>query len=458
MAQSIDQYIHSVKGLSQQGKFKECSEYVSKSHNLLFKNAGNLKSVLEKLDSQHHSIGFLKVLTIVYGGNAGVKNFEVFFKQVKDFILECNGAQVRFAADSLAELCHLLTKALISKKLPFKGIFLLRKAIDKIQVKLTQLTSIHTDLCLLCLVAKSMQPALKYLDADIDDVNTENGKYDSKCFLLYYYYGGMIYTALKQFDRALYFYESAITTPSHAVSHIVIEAYKKYILVSLIHHGKLCQLPKYTSQVVTRQIQPHCIQYHQLANSFQNNNPEALNTTAKRNAELYKKEKNMGLVNQCIASIYRKNIQNLTKTFKTLSLSDMANRVKLPGPKEAERCILNMIDDEEIFAVINKKDGMVKFLDGVKKFDSVSVIKEFDEEMKQCKALDSKLKIMTTELSSMQNKVDTSAASSSFVHRGMRGFQMMLGHRPHDEEDDSDDGRSGPFKQGKRPGKKIDKL
>lgn len=49
----------------------------------------------------------------------------------------------------------------------------------------------------------------------------------------------MIYTALKNYDRALYFYEVAITTPSMAVSHIMLEAYKKYIMVSLILHGKV---------------------------------------------------------------------------------------------------------------------------------------------------------------------------------------------------------------------------
>jgi len=39
------------------------------------------------------------------------------------------------------------------------------------------------------------------------DICKENGAYDAKQFLCYYYYGGMIYTGLKNFERALYFYE-----------------------------------------------------------------------------------------------------------------------------------------------------------------------------------------------------------------------------------------------------------
>lgn len=55
------------------------------------------------------------------------------------------------------------------------------------------------------------------------------------------------------------------------------------------------------------------------------------------------RESNMGLVKQVLASLYKKNIQRLTKTFLTLSLSDVASRVQLSGPSDAEKYILNMV-------------------------------------------------------------------------------------------------------------------
>lgn len=67
----------------------------------------------------------------------------------------------------------------------------------------------------------------------------QDGNHDAKYFLLYYYYGGMIYTAMKNYERALYFFEVAVSTPALAMSHIMLESYKKYILVSLILHGKV---------------------------------------------------------------------------------------------------------------------------------------------------------------------------------------------------------------------------
>lgn len=59
----------------------------------------------------------------------------------------------------------------------------------------------------LCLLAKCFKPAVPYLELDMMDICKENGAYDAKHFLCYYYYGGMIYTGLKNFERALYFYE-----------------------------------------------------------------------------------------------------------------------------------------------------------------------------------------------------------------------------------------------------------
>ena len=71
-------------------------------------------------------------------------------------------------------------------------------AIDKIQLFPSQLTSIHSDLAQVCLLAKNLKPALKYLDVDTTDIAKEGTSgFDSKSFLTYYYYGGMIYAGLK---------------------------------------------------------------------------------------------------------------------------------------------------------------------------------------------------------------------------------------------------------------------
>lgn len=219
-------------------------------------------------------------------------------------------------------------------------------AIEKIQLTETQLTPIHADLCQLCLCSKFFKPALKFLVIDITSIAASEEQQDAttKYFLLYYYYGGMIYTALKDYDRALYFFEVAISTPASAMSHIMLEAYKKYILVSLILRGKQVTIPKYSSQVITRFIKPLSQHYHELCNVYINNqSPDAVRAVITKHQETFVRDNNFGLVKQVLATLYKKKIQRLTKTFLTLSLSDVASRASLSGPSEAEKYVLNMV-------------------------------------------------------------------------------------------------------------------
>nr|XP_035929709.1 COP9 signalosome complex subunit 3 isoform X2 [Halichoerus grypus] len=341
MASALEQFVNSVRQLSAQGQMTQLCELINKSGELLAKNLSHLDTVLGALDVQEHSLGVLAVLFVKFS-MPSVPDFETLFSQVQLFISTCNGEHIRYATDTFAGLCHQLTNALVERKQPLRGIGILKQAIDKMQMNTNQLTSIHADLCQLCLLAKCFKPALPYLDVDMMDICKENGAYDAKHFLCYYYYGGMIYTGLKNFERALYFYEQAITTPAMAVSHIMLESYKKYILVSLILLGKVQQLPKYTSQIVGRFIKPLSNAYHELAQVYSTNNPSELRNLVNKHSETFTRDNNMGLVKQCLSSLYKKNIQRLTKTFLTLSLQDMASRVQLSGPQEAEKYVLHM--------------------------------------------------------------------------------------------------------------------
>ncbi|XP_067912587.1 COP9 signalosome complex subunit 3 isoform X2 [Heterodontus francisci] len=368
MASALEQFVNSVRQLSSQGQMTQLCDLINKSGELLAKNLSHLDTVLGALDVQEHSLGVLAVLYVKFS-MPSIPDFETLFSQVQLFISTCNGEHIRYATDTFAGLCHQLTNALVERKQPLRGISILKQAIDKMQMNTNQLTSVHADLCQLCLLAKCFNPAIPYLEVDMTDICKENGAYDAKHFLCYYYYGGMIYTGLKNFERALYFYEQAITTPAMAVSHIMLESYKKYILVSLILHGKVQQLPKYTSQIVGRFIKPLSNAYHELAQVYATNNPAELRNVVNKHNETFTRDNNMGLVKQCLSSLYKKNIQRLTK-----------------------------IDDGEIYASINQKDGMVSFHDNPEKYNNPAMLLNIDHEMQKCIELDEKLKTMDQEI------------------------------------------------------------
>jgi COP9 signalosome complex subunit 3 len=249
---------------------------------------------------------------------------------------------------------------------PKRGLLVIRDAIKKIQydvnnngiIRQNQLTTVHSDLLQLCLASKNFKLALELLSHDILDINKpSNSSFDPKYLLSFYYYAGSVYTTLKQFDDALFYFEQCLTVPAIALSHIMIEAYKKLTIVSLIHLGRLYTLPKYTSRLVVTQIKPICNVYHELAIAFSKYDQERLLDLNQKYADSFARDKNTGLVKQLQQSLFKKNIQKLTKTFITLSIVDIANKVKLGSAKMAENLILNMIKDGEIYATINQKDG-----------------------------------------------------------------------------------------------------
>ena len=114
-------------------------------------------------------------------------------------------------------------------------------------------------MCNYCRCFSSASIVAEYLETEFVEISEEAAAADTKYILLYFYYGGMILTALKVFismrlmkkfgcgsidllnsqnySRALYFFEVCVTIPAQAVSHIMLEAYKKYHLVFLIGCG-----------------------------------------------------------------------------------------------------------------------------------------------------------------------------------------------------------------------------
>lgn len=66
-------------------------------------------------------------------------------------------------------------------------------------------------------------------------------------------------------------------------------------------------------------LQPLSNAYHELAQVYSTNSPSELRTLVNKHSETFVRDSNMGLVKQCLSSLYKKNIQRLTK-------------VRAPGP------------------------------------------------------------------------------------------------------------------------------
>jgi len=393
----MEDFVAAVRVFSQDKNWTELKEYINESASLISKNASKIDSAIAALSPVDQSLGYLGLILFKISlPNYG--DFELFCNQMQQLIENGCKVQIQQGVDKFCHVCHFLTKCLVEQKQAFRGIVLLTQAIEKIQKHPSELTSIHADLIQLCLVVKCFKPALKYLNTAITEINNEFGQFDAKFFLLYYHYGGMVYLAMKQYENAFFFFQVVITTPALAVSHIMLEAYKKYVLVSLYLHEKIISLPKYTSTVVSRFLKPMSSPYGELAESFVSHDPDQLRAIANKHQQVFQVDNNVGMVKQVIASLSKKRIQKLTKTFLTLSLADMATRVKLRDANEAESYLLEMIEDGTIFATIDQQAGMVSFHDDPERYNTPEMLKKIDFEMQKCIGLNQRLQDMDREL------------------------------------------------------------
>ena len=233
----------------------------------------------------------------------------------------------------------------------------------------------HVSLLKISLATRNFDLALPLLNTSIYTVEPRRTGLRTKEMLLYFYYGGMVYTSIKLYKKATEFFLNCVTCPSKVLSAIAIEAYKKYYLTSLLAYGKSPpELPKLTSSVVKRNAPSLVSSYKRFADAYKANNLVSMNNIAQENLEEFQNDQNMELICHCLFAYKRHQIKKLTNTFITLSLKDIADKVKLPSASDAEIAIQDMIDRKEIFAEIDRSSQMVRFSDDPQQYDDENAL------------------------------------------------------------------------------------
>lgn len=243
----------------------------------------------------------------------------------------------------------------------------LRAATEKLRPNKETLTPAHAEFLRVCLKAKAYHMALPLLDQPIFDIclsATNCSQLTSQSFLCYYYYGALIRIGMKQYVQALQMLLVVLTCPAQCLSAVQADAFKKYVLVSLKVHGEPTSLPIYTSHIVSRFAKsPGYVL--EIAEAFKQGDLAGLQRLLEEKAAAIEADQNLGLVKQVIASLKRHKIQTLTKTYLTLSISEIAREANLEGMSggEVEELLFDMVGNGEINALIDQTSGNVFFED-----------------------------------------------------------------------------------------------
>lgn len=318
-----------------------------------------------------------------------------------------------------------------AKAPPLRAVGPLLQATVRIRKSPEHLSAVHHEFLKMCLLAKCYHIAARVLDDDVIYLPEQDAKVQDlkvEHVLMYYYYGGMVYVGLKKYERALQFFSVAITAPAECTSQIMLEAYKKYMLVCLLLYGKEVPLPSYASGL-TRQIKGKLTAYTDVVAAYRKGEVEGLDAVIVKHAEVFKQDTTVGLIQQCKAKLTRRNIKRLTETFLTLSLSDIATRVNLPDAAAAELALVGMIADREIFATINQLTATVSFHDDPEEFTTLASTELLQQETADAAELYAKVMALDVELrkSTKFIKKTTQKSSNSTDGAGGSGGGALLG-------------------------------
>merc|ERR1712137_765514 len=371
---TMESLANTIIGLStdNQADFTKLQHLFKTSHTMeiLAANKDQIDVVLfDAFNPSVQTYAYVHLLSVK--ANFPIANVDLYVKQVERLLEAPNPIQLSRCTLQLKIVCTKYVDILLqpnSSYKPMRGIKPLKQAITQSRKSPEHLTALHAQFTKLCLVSKCYHFALPLLQEDLFEFDRKG--MNTTDYLLYFYYGGLVFVGMKRFSDAFNFFKRAFTAPAYVPSAIMVESYKKYALVSLILYGEIRSLPHYTSPVVSRHLKTVCKPYIEFGLLYAKNDVAQLREFYLSNQELIQQDNNVGLIKQAINSSYEQQIKMRTKCFLTLSLQDIAEGVKLPSIEEAEKYVLRMIEEGKICATINQKDGMVSFNDDPEQFNN----------------------------------------------------------------------------------------
>ena len=264
------------------------------------------------------------------------------------------------------------------------------------------LTAMDTEALQLCVLGGAYPQAVRHVaELDVMLVDPKHSFLTAEDYLRWWYYAGLAHCGLKQWGAAADCFLTCITTPATALSAVVVAAYKKLSLVSLLTYGRKVSLPPHTATAVSRSLKNSGISgnnsssssvnaeitmvaaagggpagrtgngraysteaYEAIAAKFEANDTEGLLAECEKHKAALTKDASWGLAMQVTKALTQRRIARLATCFLTLSLTDVAAQSGLQGgAPEAEVELLAMVRAGTLAAAIDQRSGMVTFPD-----------------------------------------------------------------------------------------------
>ncbi|TGJ78913.1 hypothetical protein E0Z10_g9845 [Xylaria hypoxylon] len=349
------------------------------------------------VDPAVNSLSYLAILhALLFPSLAAKLPQDLILQKLVTFMMVFDGRQCRYGGPPLLEIMDAVGSGRLLP--PSVAVECLASAILKLDPSGTILTSSHILLTKLAYDTDNIQPALPVIEKDIvyypGMANHQDAPYlcdlelppplyisktsglttslKSSMVLEYDLVGGMMYCARREWWKARKAFERVITFPTKdgGCSKIMVEAFKKWILVSLLADGRHSNTPPpHTSESTVKIFGILARSYVSFATAFATDDVEQLKLEAHNNAQLWMEDGNVGLVEEVMASYQKWRVLSLQDIYTKISIAEIRQQTKsaetgavLNKDEDVEALIHNMIIAGMLKGVIEKNDDGTKFL------------------------------------------------------------------------------------------------
>lgn len=227
------------------------------------------------------------------------------WQKIARFVPSFDPIQMRYSGRVWLHLVdNLVNMAGLGRSNNISATGLLAQAMLRLDPSGGTLTTTHLDLVRVALESTSYRDALPVLNLDIHSLARKAGaqdtfpcsdhylsngwltvdsglteKLDRNAVQEYYLLGAMVYIGVRNWDRAKYFLEHVLSTPmsgSAAATGMMLEAYRKWILVSLMAKGEAGSTPKAANSNAIKNLRSLSKHHEAIADAFKHQNRQKL--------------------------------------------------------------------------------------------------------------------------------------------------------------------------------------
>ena len=280
----------------------------------------------------------------------------VLWPHITALLSEFDPIQVRYVGAEFYKIVSVVVSGAEQTSIYTPAIVLLHNTILRLDPTSSTLSSTHYYFIRLCLYARAYEEAadilnrsIYHIPASLDKASTGRTyqylcsaessaayltpgtglteKFSCRTYLEYYLYGGMVFIALKEWETALFFLEVCLASPSSNTASIVqVEAYKRFVLVGLLHNNRIPKAPKTANPSAMKNVRAIAKAYDCLADAFKSQGSDRFRAEVAEGQSLWSQDCNAGLVLQLFDAFRKYAVIRLSKTFVALSIAEVARR------------------------------------------------------------------------------------------------------------------------------------